>query len=294
MNNTPSATGSGLVGGLMDGIGSLFTIGAQKRSATTAYKRQKEFWNMQNAYNTPKAQMQRLKDAGLNPALMYGQGNVGNAGQLSNVSKANVQGPQLAQSVATGAQISLVNQQRRLMQDQGKASLINASANFRNSLTQRKKYQLDKLVNPYTIQSMQTSVDKMNQEIKESQARITNITVDNTLKESAIKVNNKQKKLLVQQARNQASQADLNVEVLKEYDKGYSRNFWKTTGNLLGLPNLEKATTWDKAKAALSVGTLIGIGGILKAPGAFIRAWKSQGPKVIKEVVKNKTVNINK
>ena len=82
--NTPTATGSAAVGGLMDGIGSLFTIGAQKRAATTAYKRQKEFWNMQNAYNTPKAQMQRLKDAGLNPALMYGQGNVGNAGQLTN------------------------------------------------------------------------------------------------------------------------------------------------------------------------------------------------------------------
>ena len=35
-------------------------------------------WNMQNAYNLPKAQMARLKAAGLNPALMYGQGTTGN------------------------------------------------------------------------------------------------------------------------------------------------------------------------------------------------------------------------
>lgn len=36
-------------------------------------------WNMQNEYNTPSAQMQRFKDAGLNPMLIYQQGNPGNA-----------------------------------------------------------------------------------------------------------------------------------------------------------------------------------------------------------------------
>lgn len=36
-------------------------------------------WNKANAYNTPQAQMQRFKDAGLNPNLIYGQGNPGNS-----------------------------------------------------------------------------------------------------------------------------------------------------------------------------------------------------------------------
>lgn len=31
-------------------------------------------WNLQNQYNSPQAQMQRLKEAGLNPALIYGSG----------------------------------------------------------------------------------------------------------------------------------------------------------------------------------------------------------------------------
>ena len=31
----------------------------------------KEMWDYQNKYNLPSAQMQRLKEAGLNPALMY-------------------------------------------------------------------------------------------------------------------------------------------------------------------------------------------------------------------------------
>lgn len=291
---TNSAAGGAAAGGLMDGIGSLFTIGAQKRAASTAYKRQNEFWDRQNAYNTPKAQMQRLKDAGLNPALMYGQGNTGNAQNLSGVQKANVQGPQLAQSAAAGAQMSLLNQQKQLMKEQGKAALINASANFRNSLTSRKKYKLDKAVTPYTIQSMQTGIDKMNQEITESQARITNITVDNQLKSSGIKVNNKQSKLLVQQARVQASQADLNLEVLKEYKQGYSKNYLKTVGEFLGMPDIQKASAWDKAKAVLSAATLLGTGSIFRAPAAIIKALKGPGKKIIKEVVRNKTININK
>lgn len=33
-----------------------------------------KFWNMQNEYNSPQAQMSRLKAAGLNPNLMYGSG----------------------------------------------------------------------------------------------------------------------------------------------------------------------------------------------------------------------------
>lgn len=33
-------------------------------------------WNMLNEYNTPEAQMKRFKDAGLNPNLIYGQGNM--------------------------------------------------------------------------------------------------------------------------------------------------------------------------------------------------------------------------
>lgn len=42
------------------------------------------YWNMQNEYNSPASQMQRYKEAGLNPALMYSEGvsssSSGNAG----------------------------------------------------------------------------------------------------------------------------------------------------------------------------------------------------------------------
>lgn len=43
-----------------------------------AYQRQIDLYNMQNEYNSPKSQMQRYQDAGLNPNLIYGQGTPGN------------------------------------------------------------------------------------------------------------------------------------------------------------------------------------------------------------------------
>lgn len=43
-----------------------------------------EFWNMQNAYNHPTQQMQRLREAGLNPHLVYGKGADNTASSLSS------------------------------------------------------------------------------------------------------------------------------------------------------------------------------------------------------------------
>lgn len=55
------------------------TIAANKAAAELAYQRQVEFWHLQNAYNSPEAQMKRFGAAGLNPHLIYSQGNSGNA-----------------------------------------------------------------------------------------------------------------------------------------------------------------------------------------------------------------------
>lgn len=49
-----------------------------KKLQDDAFNKNVEMWNMQNAYNAPSAQMQRLGDAGLNPNLVYGNGSVQN------------------------------------------------------------------------------------------------------------------------------------------------------------------------------------------------------------------------
>lgn len=69
----------GIVGLGADILGGIFGNQARRREADRAFKRSKEMFDYQNRYNTPARQMQRLKQAGLNPALMYGQGTTGNA-----------------------------------------------------------------------------------------------------------------------------------------------------------------------------------------------------------------------
>lgn len=43
-----------------------------------------DMWNRQNEYNSPSAQMSRLKAAGLNPDLMYGNGSAGGVGAAAH------------------------------------------------------------------------------------------------------------------------------------------------------------------------------------------------------------------
>ena len=80
----------GIAGGLM-GMGqsiidrktSMLNIDRQAKMnqqlADTEWQRNLDMWNRQNQYNSPLAQMQRFKEGGLNPNLMYGQGSAGNA-----------------------------------------------------------------------------------------------------------------------------------------------------------------------------------------------------------------------
>lgn len=67
-------------------LGSLLGFGSQQQTnaanmeiAKYQYEKNLEMWHRNNEYNSPQAQMQRLKNAGLNPNLVYGNGAVGNA-----------------------------------------------------------------------------------------------------------------------------------------------------------------------------------------------------------------------
>lgn len=59
------------------------TIQANKDQAAYAYSQELEMMNRMNDYNSPAAQMQRFKDAGLNPNMIYGSGSGGSGNQTS-------------------------------------------------------------------------------------------------------------------------------------------------------------------------------------------------------------------
>lgn len=84
---------------LINALGGVLGAGIQAASAQGQQNRQYEMdqalmgqqfnqnvnmWNMQNKYNSPSAQMARMREGGLNPALMYGGKGGGMAGNASS------------------------------------------------------------------------------------------------------------------------------------------------------------------------------------------------------------------
>lgn len=74
--------GASLLSGLLNTGASIFntkkTVQANKNMAEYSYNKDLELYHLNNAYNAPSAQMNRLAEAGLNPNLVYGTGAVGN------------------------------------------------------------------------------------------------------------------------------------------------------------------------------------------------------------------------
>lgn len=62
--------------GLLSGAGQDLNNIEARKAATRMNRMQLAAWHMQNEYNSPVQQMARLKEAGLNPMLVYGGGNV--------------------------------------------------------------------------------------------------------------------------------------------------------------------------------------------------------------------------
>lgn len=66
----------------------------QRKWSEKMYQRQYDdnlaLWNLQNEYNSPQAQMNRYKQAGLSPHLVYGSGNAGTASNIDAPQAPNV------------------------------------------------------------------------------------------------------------------------------------------------------------------------------------------------------------
>lgn len=92
---------------LSAGISAAATIGstllqnrANKKLTQYSFNKNLDMWKMQNEYNAPKQQMQRLQEAGLNPNLMYGKGTVGNAQTMPQYQALPSSGEVFGQSIA--------------------------------------------------------------------------------------------------------------------------------------------------------------------------------------------------
>lgn len=93
-----------LIGGILSYAGQRQTNKTNIQLSRESREHDVNMWHKQNQYNSPEMQMQRLKEAGLNPNLIYGDGSA-STGQAGSPQKAPV--PQVTNEMAHLAQASL-------------------------------------------------------------------------------------------------------------------------------------------------------------------------------------------
>lgn len=142
-----SATAA-ILGGV-SALGSLSNLISQASTNKTLQKMQaeqfehdKQMWNLNNEYNSPIQQKNRLLDAGYNPLMMNGSVSTGNsnspvkAPDVPNLTAPQVDTQGVVNSIMTSKQMEINKQQadtqEKRADTQNKVDVINATANVKN------------------------------------------------------------------------------------------------------------------------------------------------------------------
>lgn len=188
----------GFLSGLISAGGSLLsnllgfgsqaaTNKAQMQLAEYQYEKNLEMWNRQNEYNLPSNQRQRLLDAGLNPALMYGSGHVTNTAADAPTYDA----PHLGAYTNFG--------------DMGASGAVNAYLQANKQTAEIENIEEDTNVKKWNQQVMQVQRYQYLTDIAEAQLRIEHTKVEKKFWEEMARNSNAR---LKQEVENLAKQAD--------------------------------------------------------------------------------------
>uniref|UniRef100_A0AAU8AVX8 DNA pilot protein n=1 Tax=Dulem virus 224 TaxID=3145701 RepID=A0AAU8AVX8_9VIRU len=190
-----------------------------RQAAEYSQKLQKEMWDYTNAEN----QIEHLKNAGLNPALMYGQSGAGGMGITGNAQQQGVQAHN-SEAVMMGLQAQSIM-----------ASTENQAADAR-----LKNVQADKLEGVDTKEA-EKRIDKMGEEIKKINSEKDWYIADRNLKneqkrtEKALQANLKAKtELTAQEFQTEILEQgkiyqETNLLLLKGVEQGLNNQYLKET-----------------------------------------------------------------
>lgn len=129
--------GSSLIGGLTSLFGSKSQFKEQQKLINLQYQKNLEQWNRENEYNAPKAQMQRLRDAGLNPNLVYGNGNNTAGTAASSPSYGLAEAPNIIGEIGKVMQYNMMqtlNMMQQIQQTQAKVDTMESQRSLWDSM----------------------------------------------------------------------------------------------------------------------------------------------------------------
>lgn len=129
--------GSSLIGGLTSLFGSKSQFKEQQKLINLQYQKNLEQWNRENEYNAPKAQMERLRDAGLNPNLVYGNGNNTAGTAASSPSYGLAEAPNIIGEIGKVMQYNMMqtlNMMQQIQQTQAKVDTMESQRSLWDSM----------------------------------------------------------------------------------------------------------------------------------------------------------------
>lgn len=218
------------IGGLIGLAGTALQHKYNKQLSEKQFEQNVAMWNMQNEYNSPIAQRNRLEQAGLNPALMYGNGggSTGNANQMpqyqsfgQDITQNLMTGLQMAQVYAnirkTNAEADKQEKENPYVGATAKAILDNYIAN--TDLTKEQKNK-----NIVEQKQLWKSMDKMDIDIAEANKRIDLMNEDIQLRKAQAKTEEEKQKL---------TEAEKQLVVLQQAIAKVQEENAKKTGTLI-------------------------------------------------------------
>ena len=150
-----------------------------EQAAQANQQRMIDYFNLTAQYNSASQQKQRLKEAGLNPALMYGQAGAGGAGTgATGGAQAAGAGLAQAQAVGMGLQLKSIAAQTKL-----------AEANAAKAYAEAEK------ISGVDTEKTKSEIKNITQEIEESDARIKDLLAGIPSKEQSYYIGKAQERM---------------------------------------------------------------------------------------------------
>lgn len=204
-------TSLGLIGASLAGsaLGGLFgmgnqamSVGQQKRLFDYQYSKNLEMWNLQNSYNDPSKQIERLMNAGLNPNLAYGHGTLANtsaqmpSSSMPHVNKADTPQFDVLGAVTAAQDMKLKEAQSNILGQQALTEVakrenlqVEKLKTIADTARQQQETEFGKKMFPQSFEYQKLINDRIMNEIKSIQlhsisevSRNQNIIADTALK----------------------------------------------------------------------------------------------------------------
>lgn len=258
-------------------ITGLFNRGYNESQYSKVRKDNLKDWEMQNAYNSPAAQMERLKAAGLNPHLVYGNGAVANNAsqpKTAEMQTVALEAPRFDPGAVMGAyfdtqvkqaQTDNLKAQKTVLDQEALLKSVQALGLLANTDKTKEETENIRLLRQSTIDAAKANVKKLEADIESTKTNTFYTLQENARKEAlqpiTIQTMNETIKNMAEQRRLSQQQRQEIITRINNMVKDGQLKDWEIELSKMGIkpgdPLWQRKVTEFINKAAKGIGGLI-------------------------------------